>query len=480
MIRKFFADKKRFTGLEIEGGYVKFAQAVDSNQGKSIVKLIIKKLPSQSEEDITVALKDILNEVKGKLGHLTISVPRNKVTVRFLRFPSLNQREIAGMVGFQSTKELPFPVEELVSDYLITEQSKDGYTRVILVIVHRDVINGYLAMLGKVGIEPERITLSTEAAFSWYRKRTGKEKLKGSSLLIDMDACNTDITIFYDSCLDFTRGLSFGSVQLQDLAGLRNKLVQEIRRTIEGYFRQEKTKMVQRIILVHANEAAEELGAFLKRELNLPCEVLRPFENLPCSKEICAVQHESEVSLVRVLGMVLETKGKRLNLLPAFLREKQELRLKRKGVRKTSGLLLGIILLAGVIFAKKIHDKQLCLAYLDREIEKTALLSGDVENMLKKIDVIESRGRIKGSSVDVLRELHNLTPVDILLSSFTYDEGNEIAVLQGFCPNMSQIFKFVNILEQSDYFKNVQLKYVSEKKAKAGSANFKIECGLEN
>ena len=129
---------------------------------------------------------------------------------------------------------------------------------------------------------------------------------------------------------------------------------------------------------------------------------------------------------------------------------------------------------------KKIHDKQLYVLYLDREINETAPLAQEVENMLKQIELIEARREISGSSIDVLRQLHNLIPPNISLSSFSCDEESRTLTVQGISTSMSEIIEFINSMEKTAYFKNVQLKYGSEKKRRAdGLTNFEIECGLE-
>ena len=481
MLKMLRKNKGVFTGLEIEAGFIKFAAAQDFAGKRKIVKLIVKKLASQSEKDQLSAFKDILKEVEGQPGHLTVSIPRHKVTVRFLRFPSVNEKEIKGMVKLQSAKEIPFPKEEIISDYLITEHTPDGYAKVVLVIVHQDVINSYLGVLKKAGLEPERITFSTEAILDWYRRAFEQEESKDSSILIDLDIDNTDIVISYNSHLDFTRGLTFGTAQLQNYPDLKNKLAQEIRLTIEGYARQEKTRNVNRLLLGETAGAIEGLASFLEAELNLPCRIAEPFKNLDCQKEISDVQYKTEITLLRVLRAALEAKQKRLNLMPTVLRAKQEFKLSKKKIKRISILFLGIILLFSAVLAKKIHDKQLRILYLDREIEKTAPLARDVEDRLKKIELIETRSEIKGSSVDVLRELHELSPRDISLSSFSYDEGNRDLILQGSSPNRPAIIDFITTLEKSAYFKNVQLKYAREKRTKASGdyIDFRIECTLE-
>lgn len=473
------ANKETFTGLEIEGGYIKLARAVDTARGRKIVNLIVKRLPSNSEKEVLSALKDIARELKGSIGPLTICIPRHKVTVRLLRFPAVSEKEVEGMAKLQSLKELPFSKEELISDYLITEQTREGYSRTVLAIVHKDVVNGYVDILKKAGLEPERITFSTEAVTTWYRATCGRQKkLRGRSILIDIDSDNTEIALFYNSRLCFSRGLAFGAVHLQERADLKNKLAEEIKWTIEGYRRQEKVDdRIEKILLGEAGESIKGLKSFLSREFNLPCEVVGPLKSLICRKDIASVQYKDRLSLLRVLGTVLEGKGRKINLLPVALKEKQRIKSGRKKMGMIFALLLGIALLVLGIFAGGFHTRQLRLFYLNMEIEKTAPLAKEVENMLEKSRLIAARKQRQGSCVDVLRELHNVTPQDISLSSFIYDEQNKTAVFQGVSESMSRIHSFIKSLEKSEYFKNVLSKYMRKNKAKA--TEFKIECSLE-
>ncbi|UCB57151.1 MAG: pilus assembly protein PilM [Candidatus Omnitrophota bacterium] len=473
-------EKRIITGLEIEGGYLKLAQARDVKGARRIVKLIVRKLPSQSEEDIVTALSDVRSQVKEGLGRLVISIPRHKLTVRFLRFPTTSEKEIKGMVELQLTKELPFPKEDLSSDYLITERTKDGYAKVALAIAQRGVVENYLNILKRAHFEPERITFSAEAILGWCEAAFKQDRPNGYSILIDPDCDNTEILLLHNSQLVFARGLNWGTVQMMTQADLKNKLAEEIRRTIEGYSRQDPHREIERIFLSQPGKMIEGLKEFLEQEFKLPCLVLAPLKGLTYERGVSGVQYKPELSLLRVLGMVVGLSKKKINLLPLNLRRKQEIKLKRKKLYVSLVLSAFIILASGLIFAKKIHVKQLHISYLNREIEKTAPEAQNVEAMLKNIELIEARSKIEGSSVDALRELHNILPKDILLSNLDYDEGAGALRLRGISKNIPDIFSFIEALEASSCFKNVQLKYVSEKKLKAsGFADFKIECALE-
>lgn len=482
--------KNIVTGLEIEEKYIKLAQAVKGFDGKNkIIKIVIKKLETSSEKNTIEGLQEIIKQLKSPVGQLIVSIPRHKVTLRFIRIPSTNEKEIRNIVELQTLKELPFSKEEIVSDYVVSEVTSDGYAQVLIVIVHKQEIDFYLNLLRQAGLETERMTFSTEGLALWYRRTSCGERSRTTEyrpsnnclILVELDADNTDIVILGNARIKFSRGISLGLSDLTENPQLEGKLSEEIIRTIEAYKRQEERPAeIDKIILVSAVGAAEGLADSLGEKLGLPCEGLTLLKDIPYSKGIFPLLYESEVSLCRLVGLVLDSDERRVNLLPLALQREQGDKARRKRVATSLVLLVGIFLLSAVIVAKKINDKNIYLSYLNEEIKNTAAQAREVEGMLRKIELFALRSKLEGSSIDILRELYKLvSPKDILLSTFIYDENNKTMGLQGASVSMSVIFEFVNQLERSEYFKGVQLKYVSEKKAKAEYLDFKIECNLE-
>lgn len=477
-----FHNKNIVTGLEIGEKYIKLAQAAEGLDGKNkITGMVIKKLEILSERVAIETLQELVKQLKSPVGRLILSIPRHKVTLRFVRIPSTNEKEIKNIVELQTLKELPFAKEEIVSDYIVSEVTDDGYAQVLMVIVHRQEVDSYLNLLRQAGLETERITFSTEGLALWFRRTTGGCPADNCLILVDLDADNTDIIILSKARIRFSRGISLGLGELTENPHLKDRLGEEIIRTIEAYNRQEERSAgIDRIILAPVVGVTEGLTDFLRERLGLPCEEFALLKDIPHAQGIFPLLYESEVSLSRLAGLVLDSDERGVNLLPLTLQHEQGSKAKKKKVT-ASLVLLGVILLLSVLItAKKMNDKNMYLAYLNEEIKNTAAEAREVENMLKKIELFALRAKMEGSSIDVLRELYDVvSPKDILLATFIYDEDGKSAGLQGASVSMSEIFEFINRLEKSEYFKSVQLKYVSEKKSQTKYLDFKIECNLE-
>jgi Tfp pilus assembly PilM family ATPase len=88
-------------------------------------------------------------------------LPRHEITSRILVLPSADMDEIQGMIRLSAEEYVPYPLHDLVLDQCLLARLEDGSSRVMAVFAHKDLVAAHMALLGKVGIEPKQIYLST-------------------------------------------------------------------------------------------------------------------------------------------------------------------------------------------------------------------------------------------------------------------------------------------------------------------------------
>ena len=93
--------KRIVTALEISEDYLKIAQAEGNGEGLVLTNLAIRKIAGKKENEIGRELSVLLHENKIKAQNLIVSIPRQLLTIRTLRFPSVNKEEL------QATKQIP-------------------------------------------------------------------------------------------------------------------------------------------------------------------------------------------------------------------------------------------------------------------------------------------------------------------------------------------------------------------------------------
>lgn len=463
-ISKRGKEKQVIAGLELGKDLLKLSQAEESPEGKKVIKCFTEKIGSLSDEQISGVIRVLFEELKIKPKTLLTSIPRASVTVRCLKFPSTDQKEIAEMVGFQAAKQLPYPREEIIFDHQIIGKDKGGYSKVMLVVLHRDVVRRHLKILRDANIEPDRIALSSEATYRWFQfnQASGGKAPERTVILLDFDSHSTEIEIISGGSLVFTRNISLGA---DDLPQAQDKLIEELKRSLAAYQKDETGGEPSGIILAGATQNLKDLGATLEKEFSLSVEVIAPLEDMP-------------VSFTAVRGLVTSRDRLKINLLPKDVQETHK-HLARKRELISTGVLVIFVLVAGSgVLSKKLYDKGRYLRVLDRELQKTDLQANNLEKMRRQLKVIKSQMSMEGSSLDILRELYKVIPKELSLTAFTFEQGRMV-ILNGMSKSMADVFKFVTTLEKSSHFQNVQVKYTTKRKTRGAElTDFQINCPL--
>ena len=118
-----------------------------------------KPISQLEDKQISALFAETLQQLKVKPYPLTLCIPRNQVTVRMLNLPSQDRNEINQMLGLRIAQIVPYKKEEIVYDYVICGTDEIGYTKLMLVIVHRDILKRQLKIIEMAGFSADEITL---------------------------------------------------------------------------------------------------------------------------------------------------------------------------------------------------------------------------------------------------------------------------------------------------------------------------------
>ncbi|MDP2939560.1 MAG: pilus assembly protein PilM [Candidatus Omnitrophota bacterium] len=472
---------KLITALEITSTHIKLAQSQPNSQGRIIKKLMVETLTSSSPDDITKSLREMLSSLKIKASSIILALPRQLLTLRTVRLPSSNNQEIEKMVELQISKQIPYPREEIVADYLIVDRDTLGYSQVLLVICQKEVINRYLKITSSLNLKVNLFTLSSQGVCNWYQNfmyRKNFQEIK-PVVLLDIDAQNTDICFYHKENVLFTRSISFGKadIKLEKL----EILIEELRKTFSTLQKEQIISQISKIVITTSAQESKSLMDKLRLEFPYEVEAINPLTEVELEKELIVplALSQSACSSTSILGLVLlETKNK-INLLPAELKKEQEHKSKIKELISLAILLFLSLILSAGILATKIYKKDTYIKKLDSNLKEISPKAKKTEATIKKLSLVKERLNPRGSSIDVIYELYNLIPEGLSLSIFSFEE-NEFITLQGISLAMSDVFNFQSILEKSPYFKNVEVKYASKRKIKQTEiTDFRISCAVD-
>jgi len=469
--------KNIITVLEITETHIKLVQAREESQDNiKITKFLIENIPSGTDEDISKKLSNLIKKSNIKPTNLIIIIPRNLVTIRNVGLPSQDPAEIEQMVELQATRQIPYSREDIVIDNLIIGKDSSGYSKALLVIVHKDVIKRYLKIIDGIAARPALFTLSSQGVCNCYQVYQNKTKGidQKTTVLMDIDTVNTDICFFDNKQLIFSRSISFG-IREFDGENVENFL-REVHLTLSTYRKEKIGQEISKIVLTPSSEYIKNLAKRLESDFSIPTEVLDPSIIVSRKKRLSLPDQivKCEVSGSAILGFAVEKKGKIIDLLPSEIHKEQE-----RGVKKKEFVFLGILLILtivsvmSVIFTK-IHKKEQYIKSLEASLKQTNPEAKNIAQTIKKLELIKQRLSPKVSSIDILYELYNILPENMAISVFGLDDQGNLS-LQGVALAMSDVYNFQDLLIKSVYFGNVEVKYASTRRTRKGElVDFRI------
>jgi type IV pilus assembly protein PilM len=118
----------------------------------------------QSPEQVRPVVQEGLELLDVEAGEaVSLLLPDSVARVSLLDFPELplRRKETRPLVRFRLQKTIPFRMEDAVLGYSILGRKADGTTRLLAVLLHRNVLGQYEDLLRDLGVLPELVDLSS-------------------------------------------------------------------------------------------------------------------------------------------------------------------------------------------------------------------------------------------------------------------------------------------------------------------------------
>lgn len=486
-LTKFTAKpKKIITALEIDTRWLRIIQVEYSKREKRVSAIIAKDVRSLSDDALSKIITDLSGKLKINSPHLITSIARALATTRNLEFPSTNPSEIKDMIELQIGKQTPYPSDEIIKDYQILDSNVSGYSRVLLVIVHRDIVQRYFKILKTAGLRVERVGFSSEGLLNWSRLfHVQKADTNRPYILIETDYDKSDFEIILNNKLIFSRSISLGFSQSQEAGELwQAKFIEEVNHSIYAYQNEAMDGEIDKIIISSPKMIGESLKKdVLEERFDLPVEIIDQFKNIPATKEALDSYNDSaqkDLSFSGLLGLAFTFGDQKIDLIPQELQIEKSVRERGKDLYFMGIFLVFILIAASGIFLGRMYNKERYSGQLKNQLRQIQAKTQKLNNMMGVIEKARARIRTRSTSLNLIYEAHRLISPEIHLVSLSFN-GKDSLVLRGTSNVMSEVFDFVNRLEESEYFQNVKTKYATKHKVEDKElTDFEIFCPLED
>jgi type IV pilus assembly protein PilM len=489
LLRNFFASLQGnlAVGLDLGSRYLKYVAMSKTRSGYQLEDydcVEMRRLPAEMSEEekeklVAEQVRAFLSSKPLRNCWITSAISGLNVLFRYHLLPHMPKKDLAEAVPWATRKDLPFPVESALIDYVVLGERKEDNAvklEVAAVATPAAVVNRHLAQLKNNHLTPQKV--STVTAALWNLVIQKKEPASKNIMVVDIGALSTHILFVESGRLLFVREITTAGDEftealtstvyteghnvtlspaeaehLKQEYGLPNadddattesgipfsqiavllrpaveRFVNEIRRSIDYYREKFKAEAVQQILITGGGARLQHFAQALAKELGVAVEVLDPLQFVSLKK------FQRDDALYRLapqfavaVGLALDRR-KELNLLPPALKGAFRLRAAQKYFRYTA--LFGLIAIVCVTgfeyfrsqqFTNDLKRLQFEYSRLLPRRDQYAGLSRQRDELQQNLDAYQSRISIRLTAPDHLRALSNLIPASLVLTSVTIE-----------------------------------------------------------
>jgi type IV pilus assembly protein PilM len=308
---------------------------------------------TESSAYIVAGIRDLMREHAIHPGKVSLSISGQNVIPKNVKLPPVAKDKIGQVVRFEAQNNVPFPIEEVVWDYLLTGE-EDGQLSVLIVAVKEELVAKITDCVMAAGLDPEIVDVSPLALYNAVRYNYGD--LPDCTMILDMGARSTDV-VFVEGTRIFNRSipvagnvitrelmkefdLSFEDAEKLKIAhafvgfggtyeagetgvaeraskvvrNVMTRLHAEVSRTINFYRSQQGGSQPSLVLLAGGSSIIPHTNTFLKEKLKIDVDYLNPFRNVAVSEKISTDQVAGDVS---ILGQVVGAALRRVNRCPS-------------------------------------------------------------------------------------------------------------------------------------------------------------------
>jgi len=288
------------------------------------------------------AVAQLWKRVKIRSKKAVVGVANQRVVVRQVDLPYLEEKEFRASLQFQVSDHIPMPVEAAELDYQIVEdyttESGDHMMRVLLIAAATEMIDTFVSTLGTAGIEVAGIDLTPFAiARAVSPAARGEVGIAGAEAIVDVGAGVTNMVIHHNGEARFVRilliggdeitnaladglsvsydeaeamkldlGRGVGTAEAQRILAQRvDALVNEIRGSLDYYVSQEDSEPVTSIILTGGGSLTPGLIPQLEQTLRTQVRRATPVSELNWGKSGLTQEQVSHVDPIAAAAIGL-------------------------------------------------------------------------------------------------------------------------------------------------------------------------------
>ena len=396
---------------------------------------------------IAASLPPIISQIMRETGirpaPLVVSLGGQMVFPRFAKIaPVGDAAKLEQLVQYEVEQNVPFPIDEIVSDHQFLGMTPEGDHAVMIVAAKLDAVTAVTDAVIAAGLKPVVVDVSQMAVLNALRY--ANPGLAGSNVVLDIGAKTTNLILVEDEKI-YTRsipyagntitkeiaqafGCSFeeaeqlklerGYVSLggvtedeDEITDRVSKIIRtvltrvhaEISRSINFYRSQQGGAAPSRIFLTGGSVRLPQLDQFFMETLQVEVEYLNPFTSVRVGGKVDAAALESDAfTLVESVGLALRQTDVpgliRIDLMPP------ELVAQARNVRRIPFLVAGAACLLAALGLGIVMQNREC-AIAKAQLEEVQSQNSALESKEKQLKSVQGQEKAEMENCDKLQKL---------------------------------------------------------------------------
>ncbi len=474
---------KDYVVVTLSDGTLKMAHLKGEGAKLKLLNIIKRDVKDATKEELPKIARSALQSAHIKKARAIYVLPSSVTTTKNIEIPSVDPIEIKSIIDLQAGRHTPYSREEILIGYVNIGVFQKNYTKVLLIIVNRQVVKDQFTIFAAAGLNVERIAFAPECKAAFYGMILQRKPDDSPMGIIDIGRYTTDFTIECNNTVIASRNIPLGMDHLLKEGALaRDKMIQELIASMESYQNEDIYKLPETFILTSDDVKIKDLEPILKEKFKASVRIISYWGHVSVNQPLMSkiASEFNDESFLDVVSAIPALKNIQVDLTPDEIKVQHTIEERGRQVLQICIFGLILLILMCAIFFSKLHFRS---QYLDRlaaeyNIKRSAV--EELERISTNTKIVHDYLKSRMTSLEIINELYEHIPDEIYLKNVSLEENGTIH-LQGISESRSTAFALITILENSALFKNVKMVSSSAQKDRGKDVSaFEISLKLES
>ncbi len=479
--KKSSVKKKDFLAINIGEKYLKAVHLRFAKSVKKVLNALVLDISDMPDSRISGKLKEFISTQKLKKTEAINVIPSNTIISKDIEIPSVDKKEIREIIDLQAGRHTPYSRDEIIMDYSEIGVFHERYTKILLVIVKRDVVTRRYEIIKRAGFKTYKAALSAEAISVWTSGKVSDISSAKPTGAVHIDSHSTDFTIGFKKKTLYTRSIPIGA---QDLSGEKNdkkqEILEELKKSLESYHSENIGDAPSKFFLIGAFADIPKIEAEIKEYIGIDVQSVRDSDIFDIAQDcLTVVEANKGVSLTPLLAACEVVDSLQLNLIPEDVKMRKELKQRAKETTKLGILAMAVLIVFCVVLITKLIFKRSYFGKLKSSYTAENKRAEELKEISERSYIVKSFLKKKGIGLNILDTLINSVPEEVYFNSISFKQDGT-TIFTATTDTMSRVFSLVTQLENSKTFKDVRVDFTNTKRVKGKEvAGFGLTLSLE-